>query len=179
MPRIFIAAVLPDAIKKDISHIIKKAGENFSGIRWEKPGKIHVTLKFIGSINDKTRDDILGIVKKIAVKTRTIKVSFSHIDAFPDFRKPRVLVLRLNKSQQLQDLYSIIEDELADLGIKKEERNFIPHITIGRIGKGFKVRDKGIKIESKEFNIMNIAVIKSELKKDGSNYINLGVYKLS
>ncbi len=96
---------MPDAIKKDISHIIKKASENFSGIRWEKPGKIHVTPKFIGSINDKTRDDILGIVKKIAVKTRTIKVSFSHIDAFPDFRKPRVLVLRLNKSQQLQDLY--------------------------------------------------------------------------
>lgn len=179
MPRIFIAAVLPDKIKRDISQIIKNAGKSFSGIRWEKPGKIHVTLKFPGTINDKTVDDILGRVKKIAVKTRTIKVSFSHIDAFPDFRNPRVLVLRLSKSNELRDLHSTIDDELSALGIKKEQRDFIPHITIGRIQKGFRVLDKGIKIERSEFNILNIAVIKSELKKEGSEYINLGVYKLS
>jgi len=179
LPRIFVAALLPDYIKKDISRILIDADKSFFGVKWEKASKVHITLKFIGSVNNETGEDVLSKVNGIAAKTTHINVSFSHIDAFPDFRKPRVLALRLKNSKELHDLNSLIEDELSVLGIKKEGRKFIPHITIGRIKNGFRVLDKSIKLNSTEFIIRDIGVIKSNLKKEGSEYINLGVYKLS
>ncbi len=179
MPRIFVAALLPDNIKKEISRILLNADESFSGVRWEKAEKIHITLKFVGSVKNKTKDDILRKVRNIAKNTQPITLCFSHIDAFPDFRRPRVLVLRLSNSKDLHDLFTLIEDDLFDMEIEKEERNFIPHITIGRIKKGLGIKEKTLKIDKKEFLIDHIAVVKSELKKEGSEYINLGVYKLS
>ena len=179
MPRIFVAALLPDNIKKEISRILLNGDESFSGVRWEKAEKIHITLKFVGSVKNKTKDDILCKVKNIAKNTHPITLCFSHIDAFPDFRRPRVLVLRLSNSKDLHDLFTLIEDELFYVEIEKEERNFIPHITIGRIKKGLGIKEKTLKIDKKEFLIDHIAVVKSELKKEGSEYINLGVYKLS
>ena len=179
MPRIFVAALLPDHIKKEVSRILQNADKSFSGVSWEKPEKIHITLKFVGSVNDKTRDDILSRLNKIAKNTLSITLSFSHIDAFPDFRRPRVLVVRLSASKEINNLNLLIEDELLELGIEKEQRSFIPHITLGRIKKGFRIKEKGLKIDKKEFIIDQIAVVKSELKKEGSEYNNLGVYKLS
>ena len=179
MPRIFVAALLPDHIKKEISRVLLKGDDSFSGVRWENSKKVHITLKFAGSVKDNTKDDILCKVKKIANIAQPIKLRFSHIDAFPDFRKPRVLVLMLSKSKNLNDLFTSIEEELCEMGIAKEERNFMPHITIGRIKKGFRIKEKKLKIDKKEFVIDCIAVVKSELKREGSEYINLGVYKLS
>lgn len=179
MPRIFVAALLPDHIKGEISRVLLNADESFAGVRWEKAEKIHITLKFMGSVNGKTKDDILCKVKNIVKNTQPITLRISHIEAFPDFRRPRILVLRLSKSNDLKDLFTSIETELFEVGIEKEERNFIPHITIGRIKKGFGIKEKTIKIDKKEFVIDQIAVVKSELKREGSEYINLGVYKLS
>jgi 2'-5' RNA ligase len=179
LPRIFIAALLPDHIRREISRVLKNADESFSGVRWEKAEKIHITLKFVGSVKNKTKDDILWKVKNIAKNTQPITICFSHIDAFPDFRRPRVLVLRLSNSKDLHDLFTSIEDNFFEMEIEKEERNFIPHITIGRIKKGFRIKEKALKIEKKDFVIDHIAVVQSELKKEGSEYINLGVYKLS
>ena len=179
MPRIFVAALLPDHIKKEISRLLLNADESFTGVRWEKPDKIHITLKFVGSVEDKTKDEILARIKILSKRIHPITLKFSHIDAFPDFRKPRVLVLRLSKSNDLNDLFRLIEDELIDLGIEKEERNFIPHITLGRIKKVFRVKEKKLKLQKNEFVVDHISVIRSELKREGSEYNNLGVYKLS
>lgn len=170
---------MPDNAKKDISRVLTDGNSSFRGVRWEKEDKIHITLKFIGGIEDKAVKDVLDRVKYIASKTPPLKVKFSHIDAFPDFRRPRVLVLRLENNKEFQDLNSILEDELSSLGIKKEERKFIPHITIGRINKNFRAMDKTPELRINDFIIRDIGLIKSELRKEGSEYINLGVYKLS
>ena len=179
MPRIFIAAFLPEDIQRKISKLLLNADESFSGVRWEKPDKIHITLKFIGSVEDKTKDEILGRIKIISKRIQPITLRFSHIDAFPNFRKPRVLVLRLSKSKDLIDIFRLIEDELLELGIEKEERNFIPHVTLGRINKVFRVKEKKLKLPKNEFVVEQIAVVNSKLKREGSEYNNLGVYNLS
>jgi len=179
LPRIFLAALLPDHIKKYINRVLLNADESFSGVRWEKSKKIHLTLKFVGSVNDKTKDDILSKVNNIAKNTQSMSLRFSHIDAFPDLIRPRVIVLRMGNSNELDDFVTSIEHELFEIGIEKEKRKFTPHITIGRIKKRFRIKEKALKIDKKEFVIDQITVVKSELKKEGSEYINLGVYKLS
>ena len=179
MPRIFIAAFLPENIKNDIAAIIEDCKHNFHGVRWEKSSKIHITLKFIGSVDDITCKEVLDRVKNIAKRAVPVTLNLSHLDAFPDFRRPNVIVLRLKNSQGLLDLNNLLEGQLAGLGIKIEERLFIPHITIGRVKKKFGIKDKPIKISKKEFIINSIGVVESVLKKEGSEYINLGVYKLT
>ena len=170
---------MPGNIKKDISRILTNGDNSFHGVKWEKEEKLHITLKFIGSINDKLAKEVLGRVKSIASRTPPLNVKFSHIDAFPDFRRPRVLVLRLKDSKEFQKLNTVLEDELSDLGIKREERKFVPHITIGRINKKFRALDKTLELNINDFIIKDIGLIKSNFSKDGSKYINLGVYNLS
>lgn len=179
MPRLFIAALLPENVKKEISQIIREADNCFYGVKWESAEKIHITLKFIGNVRDEITGEIRRIVKNSAGRSNSIPLLFSHIDAFPDFRNPRVIVLRLANSKELQDLNGVIEDEMTDIGIEMDKRKFTPHITIGRVKSGFKIKDKVLKILNINFLVDHIAVVKSERGKGGSKYINLGVYKLS
>ena len=179
MPRIFIAAFLPETIKKDISAIIEDCKHTFHGVKWEKVSKIHITLKFIGSVDEKTCKEVLKRVNDIADREGPINLNLSHLDAFPDFRRPGVIVLRLDNGQGLVDLNNILESGLSGLGLKREKRVFIPHVTIGRVKGGFGIKGDAVKINKKEFNINSIGVVESELKKGGSEYINLGVYKLT
>ncbi len=179
MPRLFIAALLPENIKREISQIVREADDCFYGVKWERVEQIHITLKFIGNVKDEITGKIRGIVKNAAGRFTPIPLLFSHIDAFPDFRNPRVIVLRLAISKELRDLNGEIEDELTGIGIERDKRNFTPHITIGRVKSGFKIKDKVLKSGNIEFLVDHIAVVKSEPGKGGSKYINLGVYKLS
>ena len=179
MPRIFIAALLPEDIKNEISVIIEDAGNCFNGVKWEKADKIHITLNFIGSVDSITSEEVLKRLNGIIPQSGPITLTFSHIDAFPDFKRPRVLVIRLNHSEELLSIKAKIDEDLSVLGIESERRGFRPHITIGRVKKGFRQTGKAVKIDKNVFQINSIALVKSELRKEGSEYNNLGVYKLS
>ena len=179
MPRIFIAALLPEDIKKEISRIIDNAKPCFKGVKWEKTDKIHITISFIGNADSATTEEVLKRISGIIPESGPISLAYSYIDAFPDFKRPRVLVIRFNHSEELLLLKEKIEEELSLLGINLETRTFKPHITIGRVKKGFVQTGKAVKIDKNVFQINSIAVVKSELRKEGAEYNNLGVYKLS
>lgn len=178
MPRIFIAALIPEEIKKRIYSLIKDSEPDFQGVKWEKAHKLHITLNFIGDVDCNTCNKVVEKVSSSVNNTGPIDLTYSHFDAFPDFKRPRVIVLRFCNSNELLSLKRNIDSELSDIGIRMENRPFIPHITIGRVKKGFRARDKAVKADLPDFRIESIAVVKSKLQKWGSEYINLGVYKL-
>ena len=179
MPRIFIAALLPEDIKNEISSIVEDAGSCISGVKWEKADKIHITLNFIGNVDSLTSEKVFNRLNDIIPESGPISLTFSHIDAFPDFKRPRVMVIRLKHSEELLSLKEKIDEELSVLGIESETRTFKPHITIGRVKKGFRQTGKAVKIGKNVFQVSSIALVKSELRKEGAEYNNLGVYKLS
>ena len=119
------------------------------------------------------------MLSNIVKEFSPFSLKYLNIDAFPDFKRPRVIVLKLAKSPKLGELKRLIENGLGKLGIESDAREFIPHITIGRVKKGFGIRETAAKFTGDSFLVENIALVSSKLGKGGSEYINLGVYKLS
>lgn len=133
----------------------------------------------MGNMESSLLPDLKDVLYNASRGFKTIPLSITKLSAFPDFRRPRVIVLELDKSEELSVLYNLIQEKIEGLGISKDTRVFSPHITIGRVKVGFKMSRELDQINNIDFNVKEIALVKSELTNRGSIYSNLGVYKLT
>ncbi|PWG74761.1 hypothetical protein DF186_16205, partial [Enterococcus hirae] len=64
------------------------------------------------------------------------------LNAFPNFKNPGVLVLRLSNSEKFENLYTKVNETCSTVTETEfETRRFIPHITIGRVKNKFRMKD--------------------------------------
>ncbi|MCX5812247.1 MAG: RNA 2',3'-cyclic phosphodiesterase [Proteobacteria bacterium] len=170
--RAFLAMEISDDVKKYLKTVIKFTATHIDGVKWVNEAGQHITLKFFGEIEDKmawqVKESILFIERKYAPFAVTIK----SIDAFPDRRRARVIVITLeNGVDNIKNIYNDIEESILTLGIEKEKRPFAPHITIGRRKMPVPLPDKAIKeIERISFVAGSIVLFKSTLRPEGALY---------
>ncbi|NIP39441.1 MAG: RNA 2',3'-cyclic phosphodiesterase [Candidatus Dadabacteria bacterium] len=177
--RVFIAALLPDEIKDHIESYVHSIRSNIMRVKWEKPEKLHITLKFLGDIDDKQLNEVNDIVFAAVADISKINLSLTNFGAFPSLSRPRVLYVGFSASEAISDLQGIIDAGLLEAGFDKEQRKFIPHVTIGRVKSGFKLAAPLPIIEEKKLVIDKIAVVRSFINTKGSEYKNLSVYELN
>ncbi len=167
--RCFIAIDLPSEIKEKISNIQKKLPE----AKLVNPKDIHLTLRFLGDIDESKAYRIKEAIKDVQLK---IKCSISEIKVFsPSFI--RVIWLKVEPSEKLREIHDIIGKKLEDLGFEQDKR-WEPHATISRVKK---INDKKaflkelgkIKIEPIDFYADKIKIKKSTLTKNGPVYEDL------
>lgn len=176
--RLFIAALIPEDTKKEIYNLISLLKDDNDGGKWERPEKLHITLKFLGNVDNdrykKLKDDLKANILDITL----FKLSIEELSAFPNFKRPRVIVLKIKESSYIKELQSRVEKVCVDNGFSSEQRKFIPHITIGRVKSGFKHKKDSNNYRFDEFYVNKIAIVKSEIDSKGSNYKNLDVFDL-
>lgn len=129
--RVFIAIEFQDKIKdylKEIQDLTKAKSEkgNFT-----IKDNFHLTLKFIGEVDLTLIEKIKEAIDKAVIGHNNFKLYFNKIGKFPRGSKS-ILWVGLKIEKELYLLYDKIENELEKINIKKEERKFTPHITIGR-----------------------------------------------
>ncbi|WP_319541731.1 RNA 2',3'-cyclic phosphodiesterase [uncultured Pseudodesulfovibrio sp.] len=131
MPRLFIGLGLPETYQQSVTPFTDglNAGLDAS-VRWMRPGNWHLTLKFLGDIDE---DMIPAIVETLSSITfREFPMQAGDSGAFPGVKRPRVIWLGLKQgAQQCADLAEVIEEAMADIGIGREKKRFRPHLTIG------------------------------------------------
>jgi 2'-5' RNA ligase len=126
MPRLFVAIDLPPAQRDRIQSICS----GLPGTRWTPAGQIHLTLRFIGEVDDSLFRQITDTLAKI--RTEPLTLTIKGLGHFPPRRLPRVLWVGLEKNDRLLQLRNRIETALVRIGLEPEERKFAPHITIAR-----------------------------------------------
>jgi RNA 2',3'-cyclic 3'-phosphodiesterase len=128
MIRTFIAVNLDPAVRARIA----EAEEDFriKGVRLVDPELIHVTLKFLGNVEEGRIDEIAAALGK--VKAAPFDARLQSIGGFPNDRSPRVIWIGAEPGESFNDLNRQVEDRLADSGFEREGR-FKPHVTIGRV----------------------------------------------
>lgn len=127
--KIFIGIRLPEYVKKRLSEKMEK-WKNLP-IQWSFEENLHITLLFIGYINDEAMIDICDKTRKAAEKTGGFDIKFEKIGFGPDEKNPRMVWLSGEANENLRNLVENLEKEL---GIAKTFRNEIrPHVTLGRI----------------------------------------------
>jgi 2'-5' RNA ligase len=173
MIRTFIAVNLDPAIKARIG----EAEEDFriKGVRPVDPELIHVTLKFLGNVEEGRIDEIADALEKVKVAPFTARIG--SIGGFPNARSPRVIWIGAEPAESFVDLNRQVEDRLADIGFEREGR-FNAHVTIGRVkfpDPEQKQRLPGLFEKYKDFEagsmkVDRIHVMQSRLSPKGPKY---------
>lgn len=182
MRRIFIALKIPEYIRKEIISYIIKAYPDYQNFKWEPINKLHITLKFIGDIENDTVDKIIDALGFIS-NYKTLNCSLDKFGFFYWKKEPKILWLGLKANPELNTLVEDINIALEKASILKDERNFKAHLTLLRI----KQRVQNNLIESFEnykipevnFVADEVAVIESKLLSQGSKYKEIRILKLN
>jgi 2'-5' RNA ligase len=176
--RLFIAALLPEEIKARIDEYIRVVKPRCEGVKWENHDKLHVTLKFLGNVEDSMAEQVSSAVGSLVRDYSPFEMDVLNFGGFPDLRTPRVLVIGLSENPGLSSLQDRIEGELEPLGFSREARKFIPHVTIGRIKSRLRIKEPLPIPDKCKFTIDEVGVIKSETRRDGSVYTPLNLFRL-
>lgn len=179
--RAFIAIEIPVSIKKGLTEIQDKLKRTGADVAWTRPEGIHLTLKFLGDVEEKQLESVKWAVEEAAKGFSRFGTEISGIGTFPNPKYPRVIWIGVKDNNEggLTALQNSIEKEIEKLGFKAEKRGFTPHLTLGRV-RSQKNRDSLIKaleefdkIELGALNVEGISLIKSDLSPKGAVYTEL------
>ena len=175
--RLFVALTLTAKQRQKIDRAARALRERDLPVRWSSVDDLHVTLKFLGSVDPSRIELVEQALLVASEKSNAFTVSTGGFGAFPSIRRPRVLWVGVEASPALRCLKQDIEFSLSDLGFERETRAFHPHVTIGRTrdegGAGdFRGLDDvaaGISY-SGEINVRAVSLMRSQVKRDGPRY---------
>jgi 2'-5' RNA ligase len=126
MPRLFTALEVPG----DVSERLSVLRGGLPGARWIDVENYHVTLRFLGDVDDRTANDAAELLDTIA--REPIDVSIGDLDVFGGTR-PRSIIAKVKPSPQLLDLQAEHERILRRAGLPPETRKYTPHVTLARL----------------------------------------------
>ena len=179
MVRCFIAIDIGDEIKKELESLIKRLKKFAPDVKWLSGDHIHLTLKFLGNTDETLVDRIKSSLKSVALFHGKFNLTAAGAGVFPDYSRPRVLWVGINRSEELNLLYNNIESAMERLGYEREPKKFRPHLTIARVKsqkgltpllkelRGYKDREFG------RIDVSEVLLMKSTLKPAGAEYERL------
>jgi 2'-5' RNA ligase len=177
--RTFLAVEVPQQERKTINDLILTEAKRELPIKWVKFENLHITLKFLGEIDEKKKTDIAPVIQKICSEHGSFKLKLEGLGCFPHPRNPRVLWVGVTQgSEELCAIADALEKGLAQFGFKEEKR-FHPHLTIGRTKENCNVHDIITKdVYSESFEVHAVVLFKSTLKPEGPVYDQLCSFTL-
>ena len=127
MPRLFTALDLPEDVRLDIADTYYA----MLGARWVPVDNLHITLRFIGEVNEPAVADITHALE--LVEHAPFTFSLSGVGYFPPRKKPNLLWVGIAPNESLQRLRTRVDRAITNAGFSHEGRKFHPHITVARL----------------------------------------------
>ena len=181
MSRLFIAIKIPDEVKNKLLDVCYELSDSSELFKWEKPEKIHLTLKFIGEVEE---EFVSSIAKEIAFVENYNSFNFNVTNFGFFFRNsvPNILWAGLQTDESIHKLVEELNERLSIFSIPIERKLFKPHLTMLRIkknpGKKFILKFEEHSFDNWNFNSTEITLIKSELFPEGARYTDIKKYNL-
>ncbi len=131
--RCFIAVEMDEAIKdklESVQSLFKPLGGK---VGWCTRGQMHLTLKFLGEVAEDLIPKAMEALKAAAGEIAPFEMTVEGVGAFPPSGQPRVLWVGISECPPLSDLQERVERQFIPLGFPREDRDFTPHLTLGRV----------------------------------------------
>ena len=190
MVRAFVAVDISNEARAALAGVIERLKERgLSGVRWVRPEAIHLTLKFLGEIEDSQVEGCLSAMERAAPGTGALNLALSEIGAFPNFKSPSVIWVGVKGDlDPLQELQSRIDQGIySTIGLPEEKREFSPHLTLGRVRENASGDEHrrigealaGVALDADvSWKVSKVNLIRSTLKPSGAVYDVLGSVQL-
>ncbi len=128
--RLFIALDIPAEIRARLTEYMERARLLAPDARWARVEGLHVTLKFIGHVDDAKMEQIK--VALASIKAAPFEVRFEGVGFFPNPNAARVFWAGVDGGDNLSRLASTIDAALEKLGFLRETKPYHPHLTLAR-----------------------------------------------
>lgn len=181
--RAFLAVDIDKSLIDRIVEIQEIFKQINAPVKFVEPENLHFTLKFFGDVNEEKIEEINNIIDKQVGNFSPFEILINGIGVFPSLRYIRVLWLGAENFDPFSKLQMDMDQEFVKIGFEKE-RNYVPHLTIGRL-KGSGNKEALVKkIEELEDISVGKTIIdklilkKSELTPDGPIYTDLKIFNL-
>jgi 2'-5' RNA ligase len=173
--RCFLALPTTQEVRDAISSLIASYQSVPSDVKWQDVTKLHITLKFLGSVEQQI---VAGISEQLADVARyhsAFDIVYEGTGAFPSLHRPNIFWVGTRSNEAMTHLYRDVEVVAQKFGFASEDRPFKPHLTIGRV-KGNRNLDRlTAKVKSVTFgpvagHCAELFVMRSDLQPDTSRY---------
>jgi 2'-5' RNA ligase len=126
MPRLFTGLEIPEELAESLS--LLRGG--LPGARWIDPENYHLTLRFIGDVDDDVARDVTWMLGQVRRRDFTLR-----LDGLSSFggRRPRAVVAAVAPSPAVMELQAEHERLIQRVGLEPEGRKYTPHVTLARL----------------------------------------------
>lgn len=126
MIRLFVGLAVPE----DLRATLAERQNGVPGARWVEPKNLHVTLRFIGEVDENVAADIDAHLAE--VRAPAPPVGLNGLGRFGDKRGTRILYVGVEPHPALIHLRDKVESACVRAGLEPEARKFKPHVTLAR-----------------------------------------------
>ena len=179
--RTFVAIAFPEEVRDRLWAAAAPLREPDWGIRWVGPERLHLTLEFIGEIEEARADEFGRALDRAAEGIAPFAVRLGGIGAFPSLDRPRVLWIGVEAPPALEALHRAVEEGLSALGVNPDDRAFHPHVTLGRVKRGRPtgVGEVAAAIDHEErCRVGELELMRSRLRPTGAEYSTVSAHAL-
>ena len=182
--RLFVALAISEELRETFASLIQVLRHADAAPRWVNTRNLHLTLKFIGEVSS---EKLAAICEALAAVhyTQGVSLKFRGLGFFPDARRPSIAWIGIEQCEYLTRLAAEIDNVLAPLGVLREERAFVPHLTLARFKQTRISPALAAEIEKRrDFVFGNVYanefhLMESKLKPGGAEYTTLRSFPLA
>ncbi len=173
MKRLFFAIPIPDLYKKELVHSFLQ--KSYPGIRWTKEEQLHITLHFLGPVDDEKIKELIPQAAAACQSFHSFNLQFNTFKAILHNRKPRMIWAQFEENQSFESL----SHKLRDMFPTGENRKPVPHATLARIKQ---LRSLPFELPGiKAFSLLvdKLHLWESHLNSSGSEYSSVSSFRLA
>lgn len=182
--RLFLAVPVAQLVEKRLEEILKNVS-GFREVKWVGKEQLHITLRFIGNLDENLVPELEGRVREAVRGFKPFESEIDGLGAFPSFDRPRVLFVPLVQGEEpFQRLEKSVSSALAGMDLKPEDREFHPHLTLGRVRENQDARtavkflQSLLRAKAGPWKIDRFILFKSQLTSEGPVYTKLSEFEL-
>jgi 2'-5' RNA ligase len=188
--RTFIAIELSTDVLRRIGTLLERIQADVpSGlVRWVRPEGIHLTLKFLGDVEQGRLETLAGALQAACTSHAPFSLSIGGMGVFPNPRRPRVVWIGVDEpTGALLRLQGDVERAITPLGFPTERRPFSPHLTLGRVKRGGSAAElealgqyaTRARVRVGEMAVETVYLMRSDLGPAGARYTELATAPLA
>ena len=183
MVRTFVALLIPPDWSAHLGAIAADLAARTRGLSWVKPENLHVTLRFLGDLDDDAVARAAAAVSGSLADATAPRGRLGPLSAFPTLRRPRVLWAGLSEGAEAVSALAVaVDGGLRGAGFGPADRPFRAHVTLARVREGARgleaIRDATVPEPPPPALLDRVAVMKSDLHPSGSRYTALQEVRL-
>ena len=187
MTRVFIALDLSDDVRAALRRELRRLGSALPGVRGEDPANLHLTLAFLGELDDDALVATITLADEVASQTATFHLALGGLGFFGPPTAPRVIWAGVaGETRSLFALQRRLADTLAERGFPREQRPYSPHLTLARLKRpldeGAYQRLRAVldapTRQRARWQVDDLRVMRSERTPEGSRYTALSIARL-